>query len=46
MPTKVITLEELRQHASKEELWLLISGKGLSHSTFLLHSERLMSCSV
>jgi cytochrome b involved in lipid metabolism len=33
MSSKIVTLEELRQHASKEELWLLINGKGLSHST-------------
>lgn len=35
MSAKIITLEELRQNATKEKLWLLVSGKGLSHSTFL-----------
>lgn len=35
MSTKIVTLEELRQHATKEKLWLLVNGKGLSRSTFL-----------
>jgi cytochrome b involved in lipid metabolism len=28
MATKVITLDELREHTTKENIWVLIHGKG------------------
>jgi hypothetical protein len=31
MSTKVVTLDELRQHTTKESIWVLLNGKGLSH---------------
>jgi len=35
MSTKVVTLEELRQHATKEELWLLLKGKVYDVTKFM-----------
>ena len=31
MSTKVVSLDELRQHTTKENIWVLLNGKGLSH---------------
>lgn len=28
MATKVITLEELREHTTKDNIWVLLHGKG------------------
>ena len=31
MSAKIVSLDELRQHTTKESIWVLLSGKGLSH---------------
>lgn len=31
MSTKVVSLDELRQHTTKENIWVLLNGKGLFH---------------
>lgn len=30
MPTKVVTLSELREHATKDNIWVLLHSKGQS----------------
>ncbi len=31
MSTKVVSLDDLRQHTTKESIWVLLNGKGLFH---------------
>ena len=30
MAAKVVTLDELREHSSKDSIWVLLNGKGQS----------------
>src|ERR1700761_1376454 len=40
MSTKIVSLDELRQHTTKESIWVLLNQKGLSHCIFLWHPGR------
>lgn len=40
---KKYTIEDLKQHQSNEDMWLLINGKGISFTNSLINLTRQFS---
>ena len=46
MPTKVVTLAELREHTTKDNIWVLLHSKGQSPRHHRLSSHLTISRSI